>query len=85
MKDYIEGIVAPIDRDNIDTDQIIPTEYLKSIKKFITEFEDKYRIKIVEAEEDFTSQAVANKKDNEDFDSKSAELIFEGWFSQNYG
>ena len=39
MKDYIEGIVAPIDRDNIDTDQIIPTEYLKSIKKF--GYEDK--------------------------------------------
>ena len=34
MKDFIKGIVAPIDRDNIDTDQIIPTEYLKSIKKF---------------------------------------------------
>jgi len=34
MKDFIEGILAPIDRDNIDTDQIIPTEYLKSIKKF---------------------------------------------------
>ena len=30
----INGIVASIDRDNIDTDQIIPTEYLKSIKKF---------------------------------------------------
>ena len=30
----IHGIVATIDRDNIDTDQIIPTEYLKSIKKF---------------------------------------------------
>ena len=30
----ISGIVATIDRDNIDTDQIIPTEYLKSIKKF---------------------------------------------------
>jgi 3-isopropylmalate/(R)-2-methylmalate dehydratase small subunit len=27
-------VVATIDRDNIDTDQIIPTEYLKSIKKF---------------------------------------------------
>lgn len=26
--------MASIDRDNIDTDQIIPTEYLKSIKKF---------------------------------------------------
>ena len=30
----INGTVACIDRDNIDTDQIIPTEYLKSIKKF---------------------------------------------------
>ena len=50
-------------------------EFLKSIKTFIAEFEGKYRIKIVEAEEDFTSQAVANKKENEDFDSKSAELI----------
>jgi 3-isopropylmalate/(R)-2-methylmalate dehydratase small subunit len=30
----IKGIVATFDRDNIDTDQIIPTEYLKSIKKF---------------------------------------------------
>ena len=30
----IDGVVASIDRDNIDTDQIIPTEYLKSIKKF---------------------------------------------------
>ena len=30
----IGGVVAGIDRDNMDTDQIIPTEYLKSIKKF---------------------------------------------------
>ena len=30
----IKGVVAIFDRDNIDTDQIIPTEYLKSIKKF---------------------------------------------------
>ena len=30
----IGGIMAYIDRDNIDTDQIIPTEYLKSIKKY---------------------------------------------------
>ena len=30
----IQGLVVCIDRDNIDTDQIIPTEYLKSIKKF---------------------------------------------------
>ena len=32
--EIIYGVVAPFDRDNIDTDQIIPTEYLKSIKKF---------------------------------------------------
>ena len=30
----IDGLVAYLDRDNIDTDQIIPTEYLKSIKKY---------------------------------------------------
>ena len=30
----IDGIMGYIDRDNIDTDQIIPTEYLKSIKKY---------------------------------------------------
>ena len=27
------GIVAPLDRSNIDTDSIIPKEYLKSIKR----------------------------------------------------
>jgi 3-isopropylmalate dehydratase small subunit len=31
----IGGVVASIDRDNIDTDQIIPTEYLKSIKSLV--------------------------------------------------
>ena len=31
---YFQGVVAHIDRNNIDTDQIIPTEYLKSIKKY---------------------------------------------------
>src|SRR5204863_3717828 len=27
------GLVAPLDRANVDTDQIIPKEYLKSIKR----------------------------------------------------
>jgi len=34
MKDKISGIVAQLLIDNIDTDQIIPTEFLKSIKKY---------------------------------------------------
>jgi len=29
----IEGIVVPIDRANVDTDQIIPKQYLKSIER----------------------------------------------------
>lgn len=29
----IRGIVAPLDRANVDTDQIIPKQYLKSIKR----------------------------------------------------
>ena len=28
-----EGLVAPLDRDNVDTDAIIPKQFLKSIKK----------------------------------------------------
>ena len=34
MKDRIFGIAAQLLIDNIDTDQIIPTEFLKSIKKY---------------------------------------------------
>jgi 3-isopropylmalate/(R)-2-methylmalate dehydratase small subunit len=29
----LEGIVAPLDRANVDTDQVIPKQFLKSIKK----------------------------------------------------
>jgi len=29
----LDGLVAPLDRANVDTDQIIPKEHLKSIKK----------------------------------------------------
>ncbi|MES3000319.1 MAG: 3-isopropylmalate dehydratase small subunit [Pseudomonadota bacterium] len=29
----IEGLVAPLDRDNVDTDAIIPKQFLKSVRK----------------------------------------------------
>ena len=29
----LNGLVAPLDRANVDTDQIIPKEYLSSIKR----------------------------------------------------
>ena len=29
----LEGLVAPLDRDNVDTDAIIPKQFLKSIKR----------------------------------------------------
>jgi len=28
-----KGLVAPMDRENVDTDAIIPKQFLKSIKK----------------------------------------------------
>ena len=31
--DDLEGIVMPLDRANVDTDTIIPKQFLKSIKK----------------------------------------------------
>ena len=68
MKDYIEGIVAPIDRDNIDTDQIIPTEYLKSIKKFGYEdylfdgwrYTDQGRLGMKKAEREINYESILN-------------------------
>ena len=30
---FHKGQAVPLDRDNIDTDQIIPKQFLKSIKK----------------------------------------------------
>ena len=29
----VEGVVAPMDRSNVDTDMIIPKQFLKSIKR----------------------------------------------------
>lgn len=31
--DKLKGLVAPLDRSNVDTDQIIPKQFLKSIKR----------------------------------------------------
>ncbi|MDP4916251.1 MAG: 3-isopropylmalate dehydratase small subunit, partial [Haliea sp.] len=35
MKSFtvLEGLVAPMDRANVDTDMIIPKQFLKSIKR----------------------------------------------------
>jgi 3-isopropylmalate/(R)-2-methylmalate dehydratase small subunit len=30
---YVDGLVAPLDRANVDTDAIIPKQYLKSVKR----------------------------------------------------
>ena len=44
MKPYTteQGIVAPLDRSNVDTDLIIPKQFLKSIKR--TGFGDKWHV-----------------------------------------
>src|SRR2546426_12697527 len=33
FRSLLDGLVAPLDRANVDTDQIIPKEHLKSIKR----------------------------------------------------
>ena len=65
----IDGVVAHIDRDNIDTDQIIPTEYLKSIKKFGFEdylfdgwrYHDDGRLGIKKEEREINEDFILNK------------------------
>ena len=66
----IDGIVSYIDRDNIDTDQIIPTEYLKSIKKFGYEdylfdgwrYKDDGKLGVKKEERDIDTDFILNNK-----------------------
>ena len=66
----IDGIVSYIDRDNIDTDQIIPTEYLKSIKKVGYEdylfdgwrYKDDGKLGIKKEDRDINSDFILNNK-----------------------
>ena len=75
----INGVVATIDRDNIDTDQIIPTEYLKSIKKFGYEdylfdgwrYLDKGKLGISSKEREKNKEFILN---NSPYDSASVVL-----------
>ena len=66
----IDGIVSYIDRDNIDTDQIIPTEFLKSIKKFGYEdylfdgwrYKDDGKLGVKKEERDINTDFILNNK-----------------------
>ena len=59
------GQAAPLERDNIDTDQIIPKQFLKSIKKsgFGQNLFDAWRYE----DEGFPGQDVSLRKTNKDF------------------
>lgn len=59
------GIIAPLDRSNVDTDAIIPKEYLKSIKRtgFGENLFDAWRY----LEVDVTDRGDLNRKPNLDF------------------
>jgi len=60
-----EGLVAPLDRANVDTDQIIPKQFLKSIKRtgFGPNLFDEWRY----LDEGFPGQDSNQRPKNEDF------------------
>jgi 3-isopropylmalate/(R)-2-methylmalate dehydratase small subunit len=59
------GLVAPLDRENVDTDAIIPKQFLKSIKKsgFGVNLFDEWRY----LDPGFPGQDPASRKPNPDF------------------
>ncbi len=67
MKKYtIEtGIVAPLDRANVDTDLIIPEQFLKSIKR--TGFGDNLFDELRYLDEGYLGQDIAKRPKNPDF------------------
>ena len=60
-----KGLVAPIDRENVDTDAIIPKQFLKSIKKsgFGVNLFDEWRY----LDPGYPGQDPASRKPNPDF------------------
>jgi 3-isopropylmalate/(R)-2-methylmalate dehydratase small subunit len=60
-----KGLVAPMDRENVDTDAIIPKQFLKSIKKtgFGENLFDEWRFK----DAGFPGQDPATRQPNPDF------------------
>ncbi|MED5239259.1 MAG: 3-isopropylmalate dehydratase small subunit [Pseudomonadota bacterium] len=61
----LDGLVAPLDRANVDTDQIIPKQFLKSIKRtgFGPNLFDEWRY----LDEGFPGQDNSKRPLNEDF------------------
>ena len=62
---FHRGRTVPLDRDNIDTDQIIPKQFLKSIKKsgFGPNLFDAWRYE----DEGFPGQEISQRKPNKEF------------------
>ena len=62
---FHRGRTVPLDRDNIDTDQIIPKQFLKSIKKsgFGPNLFDAWRYE----DEGFPGQDIGQRKPNKEF------------------
>ena len=60
-----KGLVAPMDRENVDTDAIIPKQFLKSIRKtgFGPNLFDAWRY----LDDGFPGQDLASRKPNPDF------------------
>lgn len=67
MKKYTTeiGIVAPLDRANVDTDLIIPKQFLKSIKR--TGFGDNLFDELRYMDEGYLGQDIAKRPKNPDF------------------
>lgn len=63
--DLLKGLVAPLDRENVDTDAIIPKQFLKSIHKtgFGPNLFDEWRY----LDAGFPGQDAASRKPNPDF------------------
>lgn len=82
MKKYTveQGIVAPLDRANVDTDLIIPKQFLKSIKR--TGFGDNLFDELRYLDEGYPGQDNSKRPINTEFCVESATLS--GCFNLNF-
>jgi 3-isopropylmalate/(R)-2-methylmalate dehydratase small subunit len=77
------GLVAPMDRENVDTDAIIPKQFLKSIRKtgFGPNLFDEWRY----LDAGFPGQDPASRKPNPDFVLNQPRYTGAPWAIDQYG
>jgi putative Holliday junction resolvase len=59
-------------------------DFFKQLTIFKESLRNKFKLEVIECNEDFTSQIISSEFKNKEYDSLSAQKIFESWINVQY-